>query len=77
MTFQEWLITEKQYSERAARDVSSRLKRALGFAGQGNVTAETLSKLESNAEFQALSMSVKSQMRRAVKFQAEFAEKNK
>lgn len=72
MNFREWLINEKQYSDRASRDVQSRLKRALVLSAEEEVSAETLTKIESNIEFKGLSMSVKSQIRRAVKFYQEY-----
>jgi len=72
MSFREWLVKEKQYSDRASRDVQSRLKRALALSGEEDVSAETLAKIESNMEFKGLSMSVKSQIRRAVKFYQEY-----
>lgn len=72
MNFREWLINEKQYSDRASRDVQSRLKRALVLSGEEEVSADTLTKIEANMEFKSLSMSVKSQLRRAVKFYQEY-----
>ncbi len=72
MEFREWLMKEKQYSERASRDVQSRIKRALILAGENEISVDTLSKVESNLEFKGLSMSVKSQIRRAVKFYQEY-----
>lgn len=72
MAFREWLIKEKQYSERASRDVQSRLKRALLLSGEKEITSETLAKIEANTVFKELSFSVKSQIRRAVKFYQEY-----
>lgn len=74
MEFREWLIKEKKYSEKASRDVQSRIKRALMFASESEISGETLNKVETNAEFQRLSMSVKSQIRRAIKFYQEYNE---
>lgn len=72
MEFREWLMKDKQYSDRASRDVQSRLKRALTLSEEKEITPETLTKIESNMEFKELSMSVKSQIRRAVKFYQEY-----
>lgn len=72
MEFREWLMKEKQYSDRASRDVQSRLKRAISLSGEKDITSETLEKIESNTDFKRLSMSVKSQIRRAVKFHQEY-----
>ncbi len=75
MEFREWLMKEKNYSDRASRDVQSRLKRALGYAGDSSVCPDTMTKLEANSEFKGLSMSVKSQMRRAIRLHNEFTTK--
>lgn len=72
MDFNLWLTSEKNYSDRAARDVQSRLKRALAFANHKIVSEETLPALEKNQEFRALSMSVKSQLRRAIRLYREY-----
>lgn len=72
MEFREWLIKEKKYSVRASRDVQSRLKRALLLSGEKEITLEIIAKIEANTEFKRLSMSVKSQIRRAVKLYQEY-----
>jgi hypothetical protein len=59
MEFREWLMKEKQYSDRASRDVKSRLKRALLLSGEKEITPETLTKIEYNMEFKSLSNSIK------------------
>lgn len=76
MEFREWLMKEKQYSDRASRDVQSRLKRAISLSGEKDITPEILAKIEANTEFKGLSMSVKSQIRRAVKFYQEYIHLN-
>lgn len=76
MEFREWLMKEKQYSDRASRDVQSRLKRAISLSGEKDITPEILTKIEANTEFKGLSMSVKSQIRRAVKFYQEYIHLN-
>lgn len=73
MEFREWLMKEKNYSDRASRDVQSRLKRVLGYTGDETLCPDTMAKLEANIEFKNLSMSVKSQMRRAIRLHNEFA----
>ena len=72
MEFKEWLMEEKQYSDRASRDVQSRLKRALSFTGEKKVSLETLEQIEANVNFKGLSISVKSQLRRAVRLYDEY-----
>lgn len=72
MEFKEWLVKEKQYSDRASRDVQSRIKRTLTLINESKISDNTLSKLESNLEFNEISISVKSQLRRAVKLYQEY-----
>lgn len=72
MEFREWLMKEKQYSDRSSRDVQSRLKRALLLSDEEGISSETLTRIESNIDFKGLSMSVKSQIRRAVKLYQEY-----
>lgn len=72
MEFREWLMKEKQYSERASRDVQSRIKRALSLVNESEISCDTLSNVESTMEFTGLSMSVKSQIRRAIKLYQEY-----
>lgn len=73
MSFQVWLVECKQYTERSARDVQSRLRRALSYSQEEAVSEVTLQVMEENIEFQMLSVSVKSQMRRAVRLFKEYA----
>ena len=77
MEFREWLIKEKQYSDKSSRDVQSRLKRAVLLSGEKEITSEILAKLEANTAFKELSLSVKSQIRRAVKLYHEYLSINK
>lgn len=72
MEFKDWLMTEKNYSDRASRDVQSRIKRALAFTDEAEISPETLSKIETNTEFKGLSMSVKSQLRRGIRLYNEY-----
>lgn len=71
--FSNWLTKEKRYSERGARDVVSRLKRAekiVPFCGKPN--ALYLFALEKDESFKGLSVNVRSQIRRAVQLKTEF-----
>ncbi len=70
--FLTWLIHEKNMSVRAAKDSISRLKRVLRLISQDNTDSDTITKLNGNAEFQTLSMFIKSQLRRAVALYQEF-----
>lgn len=72
--FLEWLKTEKNMSERSARDTVSRIKRALRIISGVSVDTMTLDKLNEAPEFLELSIFIKSQLRRAVTLYQEFAE---
>lgn len=71
--FLEWLKTEKNMSERSARDTVSRIKRALRIVSGVEVDTTTIDKLNEAPEFLKLSMFIKSQLRRAVTLYQEFA----
>lgn len=71
-SFREWLKTEKSMSERSARDTVSRLKRALRIISEESITALSTDKLNEAAEFNRLSMFIKSQLRRAIILYQEF-----
>lgn len=75
MDFKEWIKEKEKYSERGSRDVISRIKRIEIILHIKNINKETLSELENNKEFQQLSMSVKSQLRRALKIYYEYEKK--
>lgn len=77
MEFVIWLEEEKKLSKKSAHDVQSRLGRALNIAKDKEATDQTLSVLENNVEFKGLSMSVKSQLRRAVRLYVEYKQANK
>jgi len=65
--FLKWLNIECNLSDRSAKDVVSRLKRAESIcAVTGNPDAYYLFKLEQSPAFQLLSISVKSQIKRAI-----------
>lgn len=67
-----WLQENKNMSNRSARDVISRLKRAMLIINTYKVTNNSLELLNSNSEFKNLSMSVKSQLRRSITLYSEF-----
>ena len=74
MELKEWIIKEKGYGERSARDVLSRLRRAQTLCGKENFSME---ELEKNKEFSKLSVSVKSQIRSAVRIRDAFKGRKK
>ncbi len=71
--FEHWLIVEKAYSDRAARDVVSRCRRSekiLHCAKRLDLYYVFL--LQQQKEYQALSATVRSQIKRAVNLQLEY-----
>lgn len=72
MNFSEWLENNKGMSRKSSHDAASRLKRAMSILGTEDICSEDLNKLEGKEEFQALSMTVKSQLRRSIRLYAEF-----
>jgi|GEM_PF-692723 len=72
-----WIMETKRYSPHSARDVLSRLKRLdklLSFSDFLTLEkcAYYLVEIERTTEFNALSISVKSQMRKAWRFYCEY-----
>lgn len=72
--FKDWLIDEFGLKEESASDVESRLKRAGKFVDLcKEETAEyIIFEMTQNKEFQKLNKSVQSQLKRAVKLNAEY-----
>lgn len=72
--FETWLIETKKYSRRAARDVVSRCKRSDKiYHCENHLDAYYLFMLQQQTEYQQLSSSVKSQLKRAVALQLEYS----
>lgn len=72
-TFLPWLISEKGYSERVAKDIVSRYKRAEKLVPSfGNLDAYYLFSLEQNEHFQKLSTNVRSQIKKSVLLRSEY-----
>jgi DNA (cytosine-5)-methyltransferase 1 len=71
--FYKWLLDEQHYSERSARDVISRCKRAEKIVSSFGVPdAYYVFTLEKQQEFQELSVNVKSQLKRALKLKESY-----
>lgn len=71
--FFNWLINEKCYSERVAKDVISRSKRAERLIpSHGEADDYYLFTLEQQPKFQELSVNVRSQIKKAVQLLAEY-----
>lgn len=69
--FREWLTSNTKYSDAAINDVVSRMKRADRMM-PWNSSETYLYFLEKNEDFSKMSVSVKSQIRKAVKYYIEF-----
>ena len=76
MEFNEWLVKEKNFSLKASHDAISRLRRVQKLLSTDKIPQDAVDKLEEVPEFKALSMCVKSQLRRTSKLYLEFSESN-
>ncbi len=77
MSFEDWLISCKNYSGRSAKDVVSRCKRSEKMLScDGIPDAYYLFSLEQQEEYKDLSVSVRSQMKRAIELKAEYLSSN-
>lgn len=68
--FLTWLQTDNFLGSKSARDVLSRLKRVAKYVDLPSAESvdQATSNLNGNPEFQKLSINVKSQLRRSLKF---------
>lgn len=73
--FRTWLIVSVHLSERSAKDVVSRIRRASGIVTLHSriATDDLLHLLSKQDDFKALTATVKSQMRRAIKLYRQWA----
>lgn len=65
--FKEWLKHNKGYKEKVACDIISRLKRAQLFIDISKPTDYEVFCLDKNLDFKQLTISVRSQIRRAIR----------
>lgn len=70
--FLSWLREKKGMSERSARDVVSRSKRALVITKQEVFDSHSMDLLTASGDFIECSMSIKSQLKRAITLYMEF-----
>ena len=70
--FKLWQQNFKHISHKVSMDNASRVKRALSILGAESIVADSLNHLETNSNFRELSVSVKSQIRRAVRLYIEY-----
>ena len=75
--FLKWLQDECGMSERSARDVVSRSKRALVITKQKTIDSQSMNLLTASEEFIGCSMSIKSQLKRAVTLYMGFLDSDK
>ena len=69
--FRKWLISNTDYTDEAINDVVSRMKRADRML-EWDYKETYIFYLEKNDDFMKMSVSVKSQLRRAVKYYIDF-----
>ncbi len=72
MTFKQWLYEKKGLSDRVCCDIISRLNRIKSIMRVNNVNEKLLTKIETNQEFQALGISIKSQIRHSIRLFIEY-----
>jgi len=72
-SFLKWLVLTKGYNIRSARDVSSRIRRAIQIHPICDNLAYYIFKLEQAKDFAVLSSSVRSQIKKALLLNAEFS----
>lgn len=70
--YESWLLNCKGISKKAAHDYSSRIRRVVKILVIDEVDKNTIGELEKSESFKVLSVSVKSQLRRALKLYTEF-----
>ena len=73
--FSDWLEKEKGFSKKGAHDVTSRLKRVRLLLNDDRIPEDAIEKLKNVEEFKALSVSVRSQLRRADRLYLEYSAK--
>lgn len=73
LEFYDWLMSEKGYTDRVARDMISRYKRAEKILpAYGKPDAYYIFELEQKSQYQSLSINVKSQMKKAIQLYSEY-----
>ena len=75
--FSEWLRKTKKYSDRSISDVFSRLNRAKMILPEHDMNLYFIPDLERTAEFRELEVSVKSQIRKAIRLKLAYLEQTR
>lgn len=74
--FKIWLSEVKGMQHRSIKDIESRLKRVNSLLESDSITRDSVYQLEKNEAFNLLTVTVKSQLRRAIKLYCEYYEGN-
>ena len=69
-----WLENKKGFSHKSAQDVCSRLRRIVILSNKTDINSIKSLDFETNNTFQSLSLTVKSQLRRAYKLYQEYSQ---
>ncbi len=77
LKFSLWLVNEKSLGDKSARDVISRLRRISSILNKEDLRMISPKELEATDSFQNCSMSVKSQLKRALTLYNEFSRLDK
>lgn len=70
--FLKWLVIKKNFTTKSAHDVQSRLKRVQTITHNQGIVENTIVILEKEPDFQCLTVSVKSQLRRTVRLYLQY-----
>ncbi len=71
-SFKEWLIAEKGITVRTASDIPSRLRRIVKLLGTSTIDSDTYTALKGNLAYKQYSVTVRSQMKRAITLYLEY-----
>ena len=73
-SFKTWLKQNTKLGDRAIKDVVSRLKRAKNYVdiGKEKNAKNLISQMDDNPNFRALSITVQSQLRRAIRLYTQY-----
>lgn len=67
-----WLVSEKGFTTRSAKDVVFRINRVKKLLNCEEISGQSVDELECVKEFANCTVSIKSQMRRAIKLLCEY-----
>lgn len=67
-----WLVSEKGFTTRSAKDVVFRINRVKTLLNSEEISEQSISELEGIEDFVNCTVSIKSQMRRAIRLLCEY-----